>query len=745
MNAIKDMNQKIKFCMQDEEPFCSNACPFHLNVKEFMRRIKRGSIDSAYKTYRNAVGFPQIVAELCDHPCQNACPRKDIDLSVQIKKLEQAVCHLTKNKKSTDYNIPEKNFKIAVVGGGITGLACTLRLAEKKYHVTLFEKSNKLGGTLNTLMDHNVFQAEIDNQFMFINYDLKLNHEVKTLDELSEFDAVYIATGKRGNDFGLLTHPLKGHFIGGSILGITKMEAIAMGLDAVNSVEWWLKTKNMPPKKEYTNCSMQIDKDIFIPAPSILPANGIYTKAEAICEAKRCVECSCDGCRRHCDLIDIYKKLPKRLKEEIDNSINPKHVDGGGYTYKRLMAACSNCGQCAEHCPQNIDFGSFILEGRAKIQEKGQMPPAFYGYWLDDCKHAMSEKSSIAIKPQTHSQADFAFFPGCQLGASDPKYVLKTYEFLTSVNPNTALMINCCGVPQLWAGKTDLHQKSLKLLKEQWQSLGQPILIFTCPTCYEQFKRFLPEIKGKMLYEMVELKEFAKNKKHLTEKQIISVFDPCVTSKNPTLQQAIRQLVSTLNYQDQPLETTDSNTRCCSWGGHGSIANPDFAKKVIKRRIQQNDNTYVAYCINCRDIFASADKPTYHILDLLFDINDSLRKPPLLSQRRLNREKLILDVKKLINPNSNEELTMNVENKYNVKISDELKAELSQNYILEENVIRVINHCEDTNEKVLSQTTNHYFGHLRIDYATYWVEYEKNADSINLINVYSHRMLIDDE
>ncbi|MGI5825141.1 MAG: pyridine nucleotide-disulfide oxidoreductase/dicluster-binding protein [Bacillota bacterium] len=747
MNAIKDMNNRIKSCLQDENPFCTHTCPFHLNVKEFVQKLKRGSIDSAYKTYRNAVGFPQIVAEICDYPCQSTCPRKDIDGAVQMNKLEQAVCNLTKNKKPTDYNIPSKNFSIAVVGGGITGLACTLRLAEKKYNVTLFEKTDKLGGSLKKLMNPEIMQEEIDNQFMFIDFNLRLNHEINSLAELSDFDAVYIATGKGGNSFDLLNHTLPGHFIGGSILGCTKMEALAMGLDSVNSVEWWLKTKNMPPNKEYSSCKMQIDNEVFIPTPIILPANGSsYTKEEVICEAKRCVECSCDGCRRHCDLIDIYKKLPKRFKEEVDNSIEPKHVDGGGYTYKRLMAACSNCGQCKEHCPQDIDFGSFILEGRAKIQEKGQMPPAFYGYWLDDCEHAMSSQSIVAVKPQGCSKAEIAFFPGCQLGASDPNYVLKVYDFLKSKEANTAMMLNCCGVPQLWAGKKELHNESLKKLREQWNYLGQPKLIFTCPTCYEQFKRFLPEIKGQMLYEMPELQAFAENKakEQTVSKQKISVFDPCVTRTNPELQKAVRKLAAALNYQDEPLKTANENAMCCSWGGHGSIANPDFAKKVTKRRIEQNENKYIAYCINCRDTFAKAGKPVYHILDLLFDINDSLRKPPLISERRKNRELLAAELKQIFGQNSNEVSEMKIENKYNLKISESLKSELSENYILEDNIMEVINHCEDTKESVLSKTSNHYFGHLQIGYATYWVEYEKNPDNITLINAYSHRMQIDD-
>ena len=741
---MTDMNEKIKSCLQDESPFCTYACPFHLDIKDIIKRIRRGSFDSAYKAYRNKVGFPYIVSQICDHPCESACPRSNIDDAVQMQLLERAVCEYTKNNKPTDYNIPVKNHSIAIVGGGITGLACALRLAEKKYSVTLFEKSDRLGGTLHEMMDSADIQTEIDTQFMYIDYTVKLNHEIKDLSELNDFDAVYIATGKDGSDFGLQANPAKGHFVGGSILGLSKMEALSMGLDAVNKVEWWLKTQNMPPEDTHEFCEMQVEDEIFTLTPAVKPANGAtFSKEEAVEESKRCAECACDNCRRHCDLIDILKKQPKRMKDEVDNSVDPKQIDGGGYTYKRMMAACSDCGQCKDHCPEHIDFGTFILEGRAKIQAKGEMPPAFYGYWLNDCSHAQSARAALTSLPKGETKVEYAFFPGCQLGASDPQYVTKAYDFLLSVNPATALMVNCCGVPQHWAGMTDLHQATLKKITEQWESLGKPQLIFACPTCYEQFKRFMPDIKGIMIYEMPELKALAADRK-LTDKQTISVFDPCATRKNPNLQQAVRDLVAEMNYENEPLKTDGSNAMCCSWGGHGSIANPDFAKQVIERRTEQNENTYVAYCVNCRDIFTQSGKPTYHIFDLIFGINDENRQPPLLTERRHNREQLKAELLQKLGK-TKEEDTMTVSNKYNLQISNELKAKMSQEYILEEDIIKVVNHCEDTKEKLLSKTSNHYFGRLRIDYATYWVEYEPTDNSLNLINVYSHRMLIDGE
>ena len=134
-----------------------------------------------------------------------------------------------------------KNRKIGIIGAGASGLACALRLSAKKYDVTVYEKTGRLGGQLWDLLPSEVFMDDIQRQFQFENYALHLNTEIKNIEELEDqgFEAIYIATGKGGPDFGAL-HQENGHcflrgntavFAGGSLTGKDPVLALADGLD----------------------------------------------------------------------------------------------------------------------------------------------------------------------------------------------------------------------------------------------------------------------------------------------------------------------------------------------------------------------------------------------------------------------------------------------------------------------------------------------------------------------------------
>ena len=66
-------------CFQNEPPFCSAACPFHLDINDLIHKWRKGRFNAAYRTFQNTVGFPGIVAALCPHPCEKACLRLPLE------------------------------------------------------------------------------------------------------------------------------------------------------------------------------------------------------------------------------------------------------------------------------------------------------------------------------------------------------------------------------------------------------------------------------------------------------------------------------------------------------------------------------------------------------------------------------------------------------------------------------------------------------------------------------------------
>ena len=175
---MEETKRLIKDCWEKEEPFCASLCPFHYDIREFTLRLKRGSFSAAYRIFANGVGFPGIVSALCGQPCKDVCPRKETDAAVDLLRLERAALEYAADTKPHSYNLPLKEAKIAVVGAGLSGLGCALRLCNKKYRVTVFEQSERLGGQLWQTCQKlapEIFLADIERQFMYEEYELRFD------------------------------------------------------------------------------------------------------------------------------------------------------------------------------------------------------------------------------------------------------------------------------------------------------------------------------------------------------------------------------------------------------------------------------------------------------------------------------------------------------------------------------------------------------------------------------------------
>ncbi len=137
-------------CFRGQPAACMNACPFHVDIRGFADKMKTGRLSSAYRQLRNDLVFPETVSLLCDAPCEKSCVRQFLDDSVKVRDLEAACFELTKKKDPQAYRLPAKEEKIAVIGGGLSGLICALRLAIRKFNVTVYESAEGWGGSLHT-------------------------------------------------------------------------------------------------------------------------------------------------------------------------------------------------------------------------------------------------------------------------------------------------------------------------------------------------------------------------------------------------------------------------------------------------------------------------------------------------------------------------------------------------------------------------------------------------------------------
>jgi len=732
---MEQMKKEILGCVQGEEPFCTALCPFALDMRDFMARLQRGRMDAAYRIYRDAVVFPGIVASLCFAPCEGVCTRKDFGGTLQMGLIERSVTSLAKVKKPSSYNMPKKTEHVAVVGGGLSGLACALRLCQKKYAVTVYEKGPALGGRALELMPDELVKAEITLQFQSEDCTFELMREIKSLSEIPA-DAYYIATGPFGTDFGyktvrselILTDESSRVVLGGGLLGLGVTEAIVHGIKAAAAIDSLLRTGKFEPITPRTPTRLYVDTAELEPAPPIAPVGALYSAEELAAEAARCIKCDCDACVRRCDLMTYYKKQPRRIVDEVDGTINPGAIFSNRIA-TRLIASCEQCGMCTAACPKGVDMQRFLLESRREMVQKGDMPHVFSAFWLEDMDHADGPSAFVGI-PGDKKTCTHLFFPGCQLGASDPRYVTAAYEALQQKLPQAGIMLGCCGVPSIWSGDRELQDKKMTDLKAALQALGGPTVILACPTCIKTFKEHLPEVKTESVYDYLEPKA--------AQSEPFALFDPCASRDEPALQARVRALLKDAGIPFEELKTAGGEAACCSYGGQLRIANPVMAKTVVANRTGLSALPYVTYCTNCRDIFAKGKKPAVHLLDLLFCLNPIDRTPPTWTARRQNREELKRNMEKRFGL----EKTGFAEPAVKLIIPDEIKAAIDADYTLESDLAAVVAHCEASGQKIENRTDGTFSGHLRIGYRTHWVKYKPEGDGYLILSAYSHRMNI---
>ncbi len=749
MSNMDDYINQFEGCLQKEEPACTNVCPFHLNVLDFQDKIKRHKYDRAYRSYKNAVCFPEIVAALCPEYCHDVCPRKEYDGAVQLNLLERTCVTRAEKKDPTSYNVPHKKGKIGIVGGGISGLACAIKLLEKKYEVIIFEKEDKIGGQLESLLPEDIYLSDIERQFSKEEYELKLNTEIKSLDTLNEFEfnCIYIATGYGGNDFYTLESEngycyMKDEvavFGGGSLTGKDAVKSIADGIKMAWAIEVFLKTgtQEYPMLRQKTKVVADIKE--FSPCPPVdINKNSILSDKETEVEAGRCIRCQCNACWSECDIVAFHDKWPMGIREDINMTV----VSTESMIHKtpaiRLINTCTQCGLYEESCPPHIAMGDMILESRKLLHKQGKMPPAFHGFWLDDMEHANSNLVKLNMNSPGETTSEYAFFPGCHLGATDPRYVEATYKWLNDNFNKMGILVRCCGVPADWAGNEDMHKDQIESLKEDWMKLGKPALVVACPSCKKHIYKYLPEIDTVSVYELMGKKGKWPDSEFKIQDEF-AIFDPCSARNDNAFKNSVRKAIATT---DIKIAEFSNKTRygCCGFGGNVEIANPDFADYVAARRVDISDKPYLTYCINCRDVFIGEKKPTLHVLDVLFDLNGFDIELPSLTKRRSNRLRL---KESLLRDCWGKQMDK-LECKYDFEIvlHDKLREKMDSLKLVDDDICRVIETSNNFNRRTFDKENDEYICYAKLNYITCWVRYKKEENVYHIKNVYTHRMNI---
>ncbi|MDR0936383.1 MAG: FAD-dependent oxidoreductase [Oscillospiraceae bacterium] len=726
-------------CFGGEPASCTYACPFRLDIRTFLERVSRGKWKQAYKTFRNATVFPGVAAALCSAPCRGRCQREALgDEPLNLSAIENAVIRFAPDKRGEQYVLPAKKGSVAVVGAGLAGLAVALGLAQKKYSVTVFEKENEWGGKLRANEKFSYFEEDINNQFAFDKPEFRFNTEIKSLENLEEFDAVFVASGKNGLDFGLsrtFDKKLRNSenpriFFGGGIVGEDAIHSLASAPDSARMLEVFLQTGKASAtygSYDKRDCGHYVEHFGVEKKPLVLPASGgEYSEAEAKAEAARCMQCDCRKCLANCEMLEKFKKLPKKIASEVYTDIGaaPPYST---HMITRETYSCLDCGYCGAVCPEGVNVGEILHLSRVQRAEDGVAPAALHDFWLREMTHAATDAGYVYAK---NDKCEYLFFPGCQLGAMEPEHVIKSYEFLEN-NYNCGIFLGCCGAPAYWAGRMDLFGENISNIRDIWGKSGKPALVIACATCERMFKETLPEIQVISIYELME-------KSKIQQLSIINyplsiVFDPCSAREDSAMKTAVRSLAASSGIA---LEELENPGKCCGNGGHIRAANRKLFEEMSKNRAEESPLPYIVYCANCRDVFDERGKECLHILDILFGLKPGIA--PLIGEKRRNRMEVKLKMQEKLEGFSKE----NPQNSIELVIEAVLAEEIDRKLIGEDEMREAIEKAEKSGVKFID-SENIIQCSLVKGSLTYWVRYKSLGNGkFEIKNAYYHRMRI---
>ena len=192
-------------CMDCGIPYCHNGCPVNNQIPDWNDLVYNNRWEEASRNLHSTNNFPEFTGRVCPAPCEASCTLNLEEAPVTIKSIECAIVDKAwENGWVKPLIAPEKTGKkIAVVGGGPSGLAAAQQLARAGHDVHLFEKNAKAGGLMRYgipdfkmekhLIDRRVSQMEAEGVTFHYGAHIGVTQDAKQL--VDSFDAVLLTGG----------------------------------------------------------------------------------------------------------------------------------------------------------------------------------------------------------------------------------------------------------------------------------------------------------------------------------------------------------------------------------------------------------------------------------------------------------------------------------------------------------------------------------------------------------------------
>ena len=227
------IQEKSEYCLNCKAKPCSQkGCPLNNNIPDFIKEIKEKNYEKAYEILSETTVLEPICGRICPHKkqCEGSCVRGIKGEPVSIGDMEAFVGdYAIENGLNIKKDVEDMylNKKVAIVGGGPSGLTAAAFLARKGVNVTIFERKSFLGGLLvygipEFRLSRDIVKNTINKILELgieVKYNKQLGKNLKLKDLEDEYDYIYLAFGANvSSKMGIDGENLIGVFGGNELL-----------------------------------------------------------------------------------------------------------------------------------------------------------------------------------------------------------------------------------------------------------------------------------------------------------------------------------------------------------------------------------------------------------------------------------------------------------------------------------------------------------------------------------------------
>ncbi len=184
---------------------CMSLCPAHVDIPGYIALVHEGRWADAVRLIRKDNPFPVACALVCEHPCEARCRRNMIDASLNIRGMKLAAVDKA-GPVPVPENAPSTGKRVAIIGGGPSGLSAAYYLQLMGHQTTVYEMHKHLGGMLYYgIPSYRLPRARLDediNAILSTGVEVRLDCKIGDGEGMtsiaqirSEYDAVYISIG----------------------------------------------------------------------------------------------------------------------------------------------------------------------------------------------------------------------------------------------------------------------------------------------------------------------------------------------------------------------------------------------------------------------------------------------------------------------------------------------------------------------------------------------------------------------